>query len=311
MAAPLDPAKLDDAIQRYLAREPLKQIKAATGVSSSVLNRERIRRGIPPRPKADVPWDDLISAYEAGESEYSLSQRFGAARTTIRPRLEAAGVQIRDRSSAGLNRAAKMTREERLAQLRNAHAVWREPVDPASPPRQTPPRLVSKATEIGPDGKRHYTGEFKVARAKLIEQAGRYDSPGEMLLGEALTERGLLVVPQKAIGKYNVDLAVAPVAVEVLGGGWHSSKRRTSPARQRSSMRAGTWCSSGTTRGERPGADAADYLVAFVEEVRRNPPAVSQYRVITGNGELLAAGSADDDEFPLVPPPRGRLMRGA
>jgi hypothetical protein len=77
MAAPLDPAKLDDAIQRYLAREPLKQIKAATGVSSSVLNRERIRRGIPPRPKVEVPWDEVIAAYEAGESEYSLSQRFG------------------------------------------------------------------------------------------------------------------------------------------------------------------------------------------------------------------------------------------
>jgi very-short-patch-repair endonuclease len=150
-------------------------------------------------------------------------------------------------------------------------------------------------------------------RALAKQRKGRYDSPGEMLLGEALSDRGLLVVPQKAIGKYNVDLAVAPVAVEVLGGGWHSSKR-SHATRTPEILDAGwhlvfVWNYEGVSALV---ADAAaDYLVAFLEEVRRNPPAVSQYRVITGSGQLLAARSADDDEFPLVPPPRGRLMRGA
>lgn len=55
------------------------------------------------------------------------------------------------------------------------------------------------------------------------------------------------------------------------------------------------------------GQGAAEYLVSFTEEVRRNPPATSQYRVITGKGELLAARGREDNEFPLVPPPRGRI----
>ncbi|MFZ9633405.1 MAG: response regulator, partial [Alphaproteobacteria bacterium] len=44
---------------------------------------------------------------------------------------------------------------------------------------------------------------------------------------------------------------------------------------------------------------AADYVITYLQELRRNPPAVGQYRVISGSGELLAAGSADGDQFTL------------
>jgi very-short-patch-repair endonuclease len=195
-------------------------------------------------------------------------------------------VPIRDMATAGLSRAAKMTAEERLRQAAAAHAAVRG---------------TSQSEEL------------LVRRALAKQRKGRYDSPGEMLLGEALSDRGLIVVPQKAIGKYNVDLAVAPVAVEVLGGGWHSTKR-SHATRTPEILNAGwhlvfVWNHEGSSALSVNAA--TDYVVAFLQEVRRNPPTVGQYRVISGSGQLLAAGSAEDDEFPLVPPPRGRLSKGA
>jgi hypothetical protein len=53
------------------------------------------------------------------------------------------------------------------------------------------------------------------------------------------------------------------------------------------------------------GPGAAEYIVTFLDEVRRNPPATCQYRVITGQGQVLAACGSESGEFPLIPPPRG------
>jgi very-short-patch-repair endonuclease len=285
MAAPLDPLHLDDAIRRYLAREPTKQIHATTGVSFKVLNRERIRRGIPPRPKVAAPWDEIIAAYRSGESEYALSRRFDVSRSSIRPRLRRAGIEIRDSSTAGLVRAAKMRPAERAAQ--------------AAPAQDAARKRTRSESELR-------------AYAKTRERNGRLGSDGERHLVHLLEERGLYPIPQKAIGRYNVDLAVEPVAVEVLGGNWHARKRihatRTPYILDEGWHLIFVWSQEPYSPVT---ASAADYIVALLDEMRWNPPAESQYRVISGHGQLLAAGRSDDGEFALVPPPRGRLRRGA
>jgi hypothetical protein len=123
-----------------------------------------------------------------------------------------------------------------------------------------------------------------------------------------LAERGIDSIAQRAIGVYNVDLAALPVAVEVLGGGWHSIKtvhaERTPYILDEGWHLVMVWDYEGRSS---LGPGAADYVVAFLDEVRRNPPATCQYRVISGQGKLLAACGREDNEFPLVPPPRGRL----
>lgn len=285
MAAPIDPARLDKAIERYLAGEPYAELLSDFGISSTTLHRERKRRGIPPRRHHVLDVAPLIAAYEAGESEYSLSQRLGVSRNVVRRHLEDAGIAIRSCSAAGLVRAEQMTPDERAAQAASAHAAVR--------------------------GVAH-SEERLVERARTKQRAARHDSPGEELLSRYIAERGVRCVPQQAVGKYNIDLAVAPVAVEVLGGGWHSMKR--SHATRTPYILDGGWHLVFVWDFEGRSAltaRAADYVVAFHEEVRRNPPAVSQYRVITGGGQLLTSGSAEDDHFALEPPPRGRVNRGA
>lgn len=279
MAAKLTPDQLDNAIRLYLAGEPVQNIPSATGVSLSRFQRERTARGVPSRKTLALPTDAIVKAYLAGASEYALSRQYGVSRNVIAKRLLESGIARRDSSDAGKVRASQMTEGERKDQTRAANRASR--------------------------GRRQPEIE-KLRRALTIERVGRPSSAGESSLLNMMRKLGEVPVCERAIGKYNVDLAMLPVAVEVLGGGWHSIKARH---RERTPdiLDAGwhlvmVWDFEGRSA---LGQGAAEYLVAFLDEVRRNPPATCQYRVIAGNGELLAARGREDNEFPLVPPPRG------
>ena len=109
-----------------------------------------------------------------------------------------------------------------------------------------------------------------------------------------LSERGLDVTPQRAIGPYNLDIAVnAPlIAVEIYGGKWHS----TGTHRIRHFERCKYLLDLGWNvvivwvDGLRYPLDigADNYIVAFVEQLRRAPTVRGQYRVILGNGRTCA-----------------------
>lgn len=280
MAAPTNSLNLDDAVQRYLAGETPPQIRAATGVSSSVLFRERTRRGIPPQKTIRLSGAELVESYQRGESELSLAARYGVSRNVIRRHLLEQGCDTRGRSDASFVRAAKMTAEERAAQAEAAH-------DAVRGVEQTEEQLL--------------------ARALGVERVGKVEPGGEQAMLGWLTERGETPIPQKAVGKYNVDFAVGPVAVEILGGGWHSAKathaRRTPYILNEGWAMLFVWNHEGRSAlSER----AADEVVAFANQVRRDPSLIGEYRVIAGNGETLARGRVEDRQFTLVPPPRGR-----
>lgn len=282
---PVDPAHLDYAIELYLAGEPLEKIPAHAGISLSRLHRERAARGIPPRTTLNLPAEQIVKQYVAGASEYGLAKQYGVSRGPIARILTEAGIERRGMSEAGKARNLSLTEDERRAQVKAANRAARK-------------RRVPQIENL--------------RRALTRERLGRQGSAGEVLLLNMLRERGENPVVERAIGPYNVDLAVLPVAVEVLGGGWHSHKA-THAQRIPNILDAGwhlvmVWDHEGSST---LGPGAADYLVAFLNEVRRNPPATCQYRVISGDGKLLSASGREDDEFALVPPPRGSLNRRA
>lgn len=286
MAAPTDPANLNDAIDLYLSGKTFPEVRAALGVSGSVLSRELATRGIPARGRR-VPIDapSIVADYLAGESEYAIGQRPGLSRMLVRRCLVEAEVPIRHPSEAGLLRARRTPASQRRRQAESAHAARK--------------------------GRRATLGELEV-RARNRERDGRYGSDGEKLLAHLLEERGFYPLPQKAIGKYSVDMAATEtIAVEVLGGNWHAT-RRTHVVRTPHILDAGwhlimVWNHKGTGPIT---AGAADYIATFAEEIRWQPTLGSQYRVVSGDGELLAARSADSDEFPLVPPSRRAVRAG-
>lgn len=285
MAAPTDPANLDHAIQLYLAGESLQEIRSRTGVGASVLHRVRKARGIPPRPTNSLDPQRVIAAYLAGASENAIAQEAGISRGPVERILRIAGIPRRGCSEAGKLRAEQMTPDERRAQAAAANAASRG-------------RMPSLAE--------------KCRRAVAREARGGCDSAGERRLWQHLSELGLTPTPQRAIGKYNVDLTVAPVAVEVLGGAWHAYKpehaERIPYILDQGWHLVMVWDGEGSRA---IGCGAADYIIAFHDQVRRNPPATSQYRVIAGDGKLLAACGREDDEFPVVRASRRSLKLGA
>lgn len=281
MARPLDPADLDYAIELYLAGQTLQEIATQSGVSISRFHRERIARGIPPRKTKNLPIDKIVASYKAGSGVRAIAREYGVSGPVIEKRLRDAGVPRRSFSEAGLVRAAQMSPDERKAQAAAANRASRLRRQPMTD---------------------------KLRRALALEQKGAFGSPSEEALAAMLAACGQQVTPQRAIGPYNVDLAMPPVAVEVLGGGWHSIKsahaERTPYILDEGWHLVMVWDHKG---GSALGAGAANYIASFVDEMRRNPPGGCQYRVIAGNGQLLAALGREDNKFPLEPPPRSRV----
>jgi very-short-patch-repair endonuclease/transposase len=192
---------------RYSSGESISDIANSFGVSMNVIERRLKELGIKHRTDSEsrrlrwgTPTVDpamLASEYLRGESEKAIAVKYGIARGTIRTMLVARGVTIRNQSVANACRMAKLTPEQRLALAKNAHAAVR-----GIPQSEEYRRKIAKAREVN----------------------GTKPSAGEALLLKLLKARGLNPIVEKAIGRYNVDFALAKsaVAVEVFGGHWHA-----------------------------------------------------------------------------------------
>lgn len=223
-----------------------------------------------------VNLEDLVSRYIAGESVKALAESFGVSRQWITETLIRLEVPVRGRSEAMYTRMANATPEERARLSAAAHDAVRG----------------VKRTEASLEA-------FAAARER--KGIGKR-SPAEVELGKMLRAQGLDITHEKAVGKYNVDIATSSVAVEVLGGGWHGVKPHGE--RLRHLLNRGwdviyIWVNP----IDFPlGPEAAQYVIAHAKFRERNPSMARCYRVIRGTGQFIAGGSADGDNIPDILP---------
>lgn len=213
---------------------------------------------------------DAVRAYAAGESEQSIARRLGVARATLRKRLIAAGVSLRGRGDAMTVRMGRASPEERQRLVAAAHKARRGARDPL---------------------------ERLELRARSAERTVHKQGPYERRLIELLADSRLPIIPQKAVGKYNLDLAIGSVAVEVHTATNHPFKRldlreRTNYLTDRGWDVLYVWVGHGVIT-----KDTAHHVVAFVQEAERQPSARRQYRVIRCSGEVVTSGRGHLDEF--------------
>jgi very-short-patch-repair endonuclease len=288
MPSRLTPTELDHAEKLYTAGKSFDEVATELGRRNSEGVRLALqRRGVVARPKAGRPAHnrlvaptDLLDVFATGESVLTMSRRYGVSRGVVRRWLEEAGAEPRSSSDANRIRMAKLTADERRANTTAANtAIRRMPARPDD-------------------------WQESIARGRERVEYGGRTSPGTEYLSSKLTEREIDHVREKAIGRYNVDIAIssANVAVEVLGGNWHGSKpihaRRTPYILNEGWHLLFIW----DVKRCQVDAGALDYLITYLEFTSRNPTAGREYRVIRGDGKLIATGRSDDDEFPLVPP---------
>lgn len=155
-----------------------------------------------------IDLDDLAARYHRGESVLYMSKELGVCRGAITKRLSQIGLKVRSGSEANLIRMAKLSKAERLALASAAHAAVRG-------------RPQSHADLC--------------KRAISREQSARVASKYEMRIMSWLRDAGIQFTPQKAIGPYNVDIAISEscIAVEVFGGNWHATGLHAARYRER------------------------------------------------------------------------------
>jgi len=261
---------LDHFGSRYLAGEPVDKLAPEAGGRPvwfyGLMKRNGFVRPRQPGKKRIilVDADSIASRYSAGESELSLSRSAGVSRAVIRRHLVEKCVPLRNQSESESVKWSRMTEAQRRSQVAPAHIAARG-------------RVVT-ATE-------------KSRRSSTHERTGSRSSPLEQRFVELLAVSGVAFTQQKSVGPYNLDFAVKelPIAVEIFGGNWHASGRHLAshPERCKYLLDNGwsiiiIWVDS---RTDPLTVKAAEYVAAFVEQSRRDPSLVSQYRVILGGGQ--------------------------
>lgn len=225
-----------------------------------------------PLPRVDPSYyDDIIKAYSSGQSEKSVASDYGVSRGAIRYVLSKNSVPIRGRSDSMLVRMSRLTPEERKANALAANAAKR-----GLPNTDAQQRRVALTN--------YHTGR----------RIGRWEKE----LTHELVSRGLSADPQFPVDRYNVDIAIPPIAVEV-----HTQYARPY-YHLRDRNRIKYLCDTGWTMvyvlaGRTMNIPlVADEIVTFREEVQRDPSLVGEYRMIRGSGEFLAFSRADLDQIP-------------
>jgi transposase len=275
----------DEFVKLYLAGAKERHLAEQFGVSRIVIKQELQRRGLHRgldgqalfewRQHTDLTYADVARLYLSGDSEKQLADRCHVARSVIRRILLLQGVTPRDQSESEALKWSRMTDDVRDRQVAAAHAA------------------VLGSTRSLAD---------LINRALGIQRSGRMNG-NEQLMHDLLAERGVITIPQQAIGPYNGDLGAAPVSVEILGGQWHSAPcRRDDIIRKtRYVLDAGWHVLMVVVDWQSPITPAqADYVVSYIEQARANPSATREYRMIRRTGEFVAGGSAKDNEISLV-----------
>lgn len=291
MAVKVPPVDLDDVVARYLSGESVSKIAPSVGVSVAYIYKRLKREGIlrscreaarlAAARKPILPWVlEAIDLYRSGMSQTDVAEHFGVTQSTVQRHFKVHGVS-RTRSEAERLKWAGMDAEARANQVAAAHAAVRGMTRPDDDLIR---RAIGKQASLA-----HATAE-------------------EREVADALIGLGLEVVLQQAVYKYNVDVGVHPVAVELYGGAWHAHGRHAARFPQRCKDLADRGWNLHIIWAGYPGQpDVLDVsrvtqdVATYYERSSSDPSFRRQYRMIWGHGELIAAGSVDDDNFAPIP----------
>ncbi|KKL03543.1 hypothetical protein LCGC14_2625110 [marine sediment metagenome] len=225
--------------------------------------------------------DDLVNRYLSGESINQLSKIFGISRSVAARILTENGIELRNQSEAEKVKWDRMTAGQRERQVDAAHK--------ATKGKEKTFEVLCKAA---------------IAREKKPSNIGK----DEIRLKRMLETRGHIVIGQKAVGPYNIDLGVVAsettVAVEVFGGWWHWYGKHAAiiDKRFRYLLNRGWYIIVVNSTDRHPITEnTADYISDLINSISRNPPTFCKYWVIRGAGELIAGGSVNDDQISIKP----------
>jgi hypothetical protein len=221
------------------------------------------------RKRLNICADDIINKYTSGMSVKQVADFFKISRGAVVSRLHDVGIIQRDRSESMYLRMSNLTFEERK-------------------------KLTKKANETLVGTNQPIEGRIK--RAEGVQKSLSKVGKGEDILQGWLEQRGLNVVPQLAVNIFNIDLAIKPIAVELLCAAAYPLSRPFDRNKIKYLCNHGwlviyitVWKASQMT--ER----CADYVKSCFDILQSDPSMIGQYRMVRGSGDVYSFGSGDFD----------------
>jgi hypothetical protein len=210
---------------------------------------------------SDSDINDIIKSYISGESELSISMRYSVSRRVIRKRLIDNNIAIRNGSDAMYVRMGKTTFEERC-------------------------QLSKKAQEARRGQKE--TDDILIKRAKSRLVIGG----GELQIIEWIKNRGQNPTSQFPLWKYNIDIAIHPVAVELMVGP-HKPTTMPKLIERSEYIRNHGWCLLyvWVTKNHFLSEACADQIISVFNQVCSNPSMTGQEWMIRGDGQSVPVRS--------------------
>lgn len=207
--------------------------------------------------------DKFVQMYIDGMSEQALAQLAGVSRMTMRHNLLTAAIIPRNRSQAMYVRMQHTSEAERANLTSAAHSAVR--------------------------GKQRDITEL-IQRALTRQQTLQYATPIEFAFGDMLIQHGLRVIYQRAIERYNIDIAIEtpPIAIEIEFNRTLPFVSRPANHHRRSEYLLDLgWnlCYILICKSWPLTVGAADYIVAWTQQLCTNDTIRGQYSVIRGNGK--------------------------
>lgn len=220
-----------------------------------------MRRKVPPFNTVN-----FCARYVAGEGLESLTHELGIGWTTGTKILKAGGVIIRTHAEAQILWRIRVGPERRKEITRKANASLRGT------------KMESKLAK-----------RMAVCRAKALEKTGSFIGVFEEEIALGLQMVGYSPVKQKAVGPYNIDIAIGTVAVEVVRTpnspfADPHIRKRTKKLIESNWAVIQVW----VTRIENPDIPAIlKQLVSLLQFLQRNKSSRRKYWVVRGTGELF------------------------
>lgn len=275
----------DNLVSLYQSGKTVKEVAEILGIGKTTVCRRLRDAGIKTRGvRLELDVDKILALYNSGKSVKAIAKEIGADRPAVIRRLKEAGITPRGRSDSMYLRMSQTPQEERMRLTDAAH---------------TAVRGSSRSEESLCQG------------AKTRETMGIWVSRAEVKCAEMLQQRGFICTPQKAVGRYNVDVAIDEprIAVEIFGGQWHTVKKHTGryPKRLEYLFNNGwhvviIW----VTRNYPLEVGAIEYLVALAEKISRGEAVWCEEHMIRGDGKLSTIGKDKLHNLPVIHGPQPR-----
>jgi very-short-patch-repair endonuclease len=200
----------------------------------------------------------------------AIANQFGVSRGLINKRLKSIGIVPRTRSDAMFVRMSQTSKKERIRLTKAAHDSIR-------------------------GQKQNF--EHRCKLAITLENKGIVKSLNERKLIKMLKDKGFDdIVPQKAFGPYNIDVALSKsrISVEIFGGGWHAHGLHA----KRFAKRIKYILDCGWTPiiiwiDERTcplGVGAIEYIITLSKKISTSKALRCKEHMIRGNGNTSIAG---------------------